>query len=115
MYLGFTKNKVLLVFLLLGCVFASLALSQVSFEKVYMEGLEGNDDQKQAPIKCTPPKLNIGKISIKNIKKLPNQLKKVSGQLKQYVKCTNKQINRCRKHLKELKRTSMIQPTPNPI
>ena len=108
MYLGFTKNKVLMGFLLLGCIFASLALSQVSFESVYMEGLE-DPDPTQAPtckkptiIKCKQPKIT-GKPSLDKYKKLPKQIAK-------FVKCTDKKIKMYDKFVK-CSTTKSSEPT----
>ena len=82
MYLGFTKNKVLLVFLLLGCVFASLALSQVSFEKVYMEGLE----DAETPEPTTPAP---------RAKKLKNRKKRSNTKTTSNTNCSNFKSKTC--------------------
>jgi hypothetical protein len=98
MYLGFTKNKVLFAFLLLSLIFVSLALSQVSFDRVYAEGL------KTLPIpleKCKNP-------SFKNIKTLPKQLTK-------YVKCINKKMVTYDKYIHQHnKRQNAKTSTPAP-
>jgi hypothetical protein len=54
MYLGFTKKKIMAIFLLLSCIFVSLALSHIPFlvsdhkASIYMEGLkEGVDGEDE--------------------------------------------------------------------
>lgn len=42
MYLGFSKKKIMSILLLLGCIFISLAMSDLPFLKNNMKVLEGN-------------------------------------------------------------------------
>lgn len=61
MYLGFTKKNLIAIFLLLACIFISLALSNIPFlvsdhkASIHMEGMEDGEEGEDATETTTPP------------------------------------------------------------